>query len=229
MTDRILEVIGPSVMEYRAALEAQQRFLERCLASGRRENFLMLLEHPPVITVGRSGVGGDVLADAESLRERDVTVADTNRGGKVTFHGPGQLVMYPVIDLKALGADLHRYLRGLETWLIRLLATYGIQAGANPPHTGVWARGAKIASIGIAVRRWVAYHGVALNVSTDLSFFKLIVPCGLSGVKMTSMAQLLGDVPTLEEVARRATRLFCEEFELAGPLHVPDCERAGVT
>jgi len=226
--DRVLKVIGPRMEDYEAALGLQQKLVQQCLESGRKDNFLILLEHPPVITIGRSGGGADVLADRKTLSERGVAVVATNRGGQVTFHGPGQLVMYPVIDLMACGSDLHLYLRGLEAWLIGLLQAYGIEAGMNPPHTGVWAGGAKIASIGIAVRRWVAYHGVALNVATDLSFFDLIVPCGLSGVEMTSMEALLGDAPSLEEVARRAAQLFCEQFGFGRSVDVPDQEIAQV-
>ncbi len=214
-TDRALEVIGPERCGYRQALETQQRLRRRCAASGGRENFLMLLEHPPVITIGRSGLAGEVLADRKTLRERGVEVLETNRGGRVTFHGPGQLVAYPIVDLTARGRDLHRYLRELEGWLLRLLESYGIGAGLNPPYTGVWVGGRKIASIGIAVRHWVAYHGAALNVTTDLEFFRLIVPCGLPGVRVTSMQEVLGRPPDLAEVARRAARLFCEDFGFA--------------
>jgi lipoate-protein ligase B len=199
-------------MPYAAAYEMQQEFVARCAASEGRENFLMLVEHPPVITVGRSGRAGEVLAGREALAARGVEVVETNRGGRVTFHGPGQLVIYPVIDLKARGRDLHRYLRDLERWLIRLLGSYGIEAGVRPPHTGVWVGERKVASIGIAVRHWVAYHGVALNVTTDLSFFDLIVPCGLPKVRVTSMAELLTREPDVKEVARRATRMFREDF-----------------
>lgn len=209
---RTLYVIGPETLPYRQAFEAQERLLARCLESERAENFLMLLEHPPVITVGRSGGAEEVLAAADQLRARGLEVVETNRGGRVTLHAPGQLVMYPIVDLKALGADLHRYLRGLEEWLARLAGAFGIEAGANPPHTGLWVGDRKIASIGIAVRRWVAYHGVALNVSNDLSFFKLIVPCGLRGVQMTSMAELLCEPPSLCEVAARAAEMFAEDL-----------------
>ena len=228
ISDRILTVVGPKMEAYEAALELQQKLLRQCLESGRRDNFLIMLEHPPVITLGRSGTVADVLADRSTLQERGVAVAQTNRGGQVTFHGPGQLVIYPVVDLKACDCDLHRYLRGLERWLIHLLGSYGIEAGVNPPHTGVWTGGSKIASIGIAVRRWVAYHGIALNVSTDLSFFDLIVPCGLSGVRMTSMEELLGDAPALDEVAHRAGRVFCEEFGFDRTACVPDRESVEV-
>ena len=220
-----LNVIGPRLMHYSAALGMQRRLLQECIASGGRENFLMLLEHPPVVTIGRSGSAQDVLAAPETLRRRGVTLVETNRGGRVTFHGPGQLVIYPIVDLKARGRDLHRYLRELEGWLIRLLESYGVAAGVNPPYTGVWVGERKIASIGIAVRRWAAYHGVALNVSTDLSLFDLIVPCGLEGVRMTSMAEVLGSAPRVEEVARRAAVMFAGLFGYALSAPAEDRQR----
>jgi len=222
-----LEVIGPRRMDYAPAVDLQHSLLERCLASGGRENFLVLLEHPPVLSIGRSGSAEEVLAAADTLRRRGVSVVRTSRGGRVTYHGPGQLVVYPVIDLKARGRNLHRYLRELEGWLIRLLSTYGIAAGLNPPHTGVWVGRRKIASIGIAVRRWVAYHGVALNVATDLSHFDLIVPCGIEGVEMTSMAALLGRSPGIEEVAERAAQLFADGFGYAPAGPVRQAEEVG--
>jgi len=210
--NRLLRVSGPERLGYERALAAQMELLERCHAGDGRENFLMPVEHPPVITVGRSGGRADVLADAAALKRRAVEVVETNRGGKVTFHGPGQLVAYPVLDLRARERDLHRYLRDLEKWLIGLLRGYGIEAGVNPPHTGVWVDEAKIASIGIAVRHWISYHGIALNVSNDLSFFDLIVPCGMPRVRMTSMAELLGREPELDEVAVRGAREFAATF-----------------
>ncbi len=219
---RMLTVIGPARMAYDEAFALQKRLVERVLVSEGGENFLVLVEHPAIITIGRSGSEAQVLADGELLRRGGIEVVRTNRGGKATLHAPGQLVAYPVIDLKARGSDLHRYLRELEAWLIRLLEGYGIRAGVEASRTGVWAGGGKIASIGIAVRRWVAYHGVALNVSTDLELFELIVPCGLEGVRMTSMAELLrsgeaaGCAPEFAQVAERAAALFAEEFGFAG-------------
>ena len=157
-----------------------------------------------MITVGRSGSARDVLADGERLERLGVSVEETNRGGEVTFHGPGQLVAYPIIDLTPRGRDLHRYLRDLEAWLVRVCRSYGVPAHAQSPHTGVWVEDRKIASIGIAVRRWVSTHGVALNVDVDLGWFDLIVPCGMPGVRMTSLKQELGEAPPMAEVAGRA-------------------------
>jgi len=180
----------------------------------REPECLMLLEHTPTVTIGRTGVRGDVLADADALAARGVAVAETNRGGEVTYHGPGQLVVYPILDLRRRGRNLHRYLRDLEAWLVALCRGYGVPAHADSPHTGVWVEDRKIASIGIAVRHWVAYHGVALNVTTDLSQFDLIVPCGLRGVTMTSLARETGTVPALADVALRAAETFAEHFEM---------------
>ena len=201
-------------MGYGAAVELQQQLRRECLASGGRRNFLLMVEHPPVITVGRSGSARDVLADGERLEKLGVSVEETNRGGEVTFHGPGQLVAYPIVDLAARGRDLHRYLRDLEAWLVRVCRSYGVPAHADSPHTGVWVEERKIASIGIAVRRWVTMHGVALNVDVDLGWFGLIVPCGMPGVRMTSLAAELGEALPMEDVAARAAEFFAGDFAL---------------
>ncbi len=216
MTDdmRELVVMGLRRMEYGGAVRMQQELREECMASGGRRNFLLLVEHPPVITVGRSGSARDVLADGERLARFGVSVEETNRGGEVTFHGPGQLVGYPIVDLAPRGRDLHRYLRDLEAWLVRLCRSYGVPAHAESPHTGVWVEERKIASIGIAVRRWVTMHGVALNVDVDLGWFGLIVPCGMPDVRMTSLAAELGEAPPMAEVAARAAEFFAEDFSL---------------
>lgn len=211
---RELVVMEPRRLEYGAATQLQLRLREECLGSGGRRNFLLLVEHPPVITVGRSGNARDVLADGERLAGLGVEVEETNRGGEVTFHGPGQLVAYPIIDLTRRGRDLHRYLRDLEAWLVRLCRSYGVPAHADSPHTGVWVEDRKIASIGIAVRRWVTMHGVALNVDVDLGYFGLIVPCGMPEVQMTSLAAELDEAPPMQEVAARAAALFAENFAL---------------
>ncbi|MFW6457146.1 MAG: lipoyl(octanoyl) transferase LipB [Planctomycetota bacterium] len=209
---RILHISGLERIPYDSAYERQQEMVERCLDSGGRDNFLMLVEHPPVITIGRSSEGDDVLVDSEQLRERDVDVVETNRGGKATFHGPGQLVVYPIIDLRGRGRDLHRYLRDLEGWLVSLLAGYDIEAEGKSSHTGVWIDGDKIASIGIAVRRWISYHGIALNVNNDMSFFELIIPCGLPDVRMISMKDVLDLELDMNAVAKKAARTFSNTF-----------------
>jgi len=212
--EALLEVIGPKRMGYREAFEEQLRLRDACIESGGRRNFLMLLEHPPTITIGRGGGEGDVLASPERLARLGVELVRTNRGGEVTFHGPGQLVAYPIVDLRRRGRDLHRYLRDLEAWLVELCRTYGIEARGGSPQTGVWVRERKLASIGIAVRRWVSYHGAALNVSVDLSRFELIVPCGMPQVEMTSLERELGLAPPMAEVAGRAAELFAGRFGL---------------
>lgn len=203
-------------LAFAKACRLQVRLRDDCIASEGRRNYLLLVEHPPTVTLGRSSQRGDVLASAERLAEMGVDVAETNRGGEATFHGPDQLVAYPIIHLGHRGRDLHRYLRDLEAWAMGLCHSYGVPAHVESPHTGVWVEDRKIASIGIAVRRWVAYHGVALNVRTDLSYFDLIVPCGLRGVRMTSLEREMPAAPTLDEVAERAAARFAEDFGFDG-------------
>jgi len=187
VTRRVLEVVQAGVVPYAEALE-WQRALAQARIDGRQANdVLLLLEHPAVVTLGRS-------SDVAHLLSRDgVEVFETERGGDVTFHGPGQLVGYPIIDLSRHKPDLHWYLRTLEQALIGALAQLGISAERNPGYTGVWTGGRKIASIGIHVKQWVTWHGFALNISTDLSQFGRIVPCGIKGVEMTSVARETGN------------------------------------
>jgi len=214
LTQPDLLVAGPSRLEFSEAFTLQLHLRDDCIRSEGHRNYLMLVEHPPTITVGRSGRLGQVLATPERLAELGVALVETNRGGEVTYHGPGQLVAYPILDLRRRGCDLHWYLRDLEAWLVRLCRSYGVAAHADSPHTGVWVEDRKIASIGIAVRRWATYHGAALNVAPDLSHFGLIVPCGLSDVTMTSLERELGWAPPLAEVAERAAVYFAEDFSL---------------
>jgi lipoate-protein ligase B len=180
-----------------------QEALVRARAAGETGDWLLFPDHPPVLTVGRGAVPGGLIAAPETLRARGIEVFDVSRGGDVTWHGPGQLVGYPILGLDPLGRDLHRFLRGLEQALMEVLAEWGIEAGIVAGRTGVWTGSAKIASIGIAVRRWVSYHGFALNVAPDLASFDLIHPCGLRGITMTSMAAL-GAAGTAELSAVRA-------------------------
>jgi len=176
---------------------------------------LLLLQHPHVYTLGRNAEAGDIVAGREWLALKDVEVHETDRGGQVTYHGPGQLVGYPVIDLKPDRRDIRRYVRDLQEVLIRALADFGVDAelGGDAAHIGVWTGGAKIASLGVHLKRWITTHGFALNVSTDLSYFAGIVACGLPAVRMTSIEQVTGQRPELEEVAERVAFHFGEVFE----------------
>jgi len=173
-------------------LELQRDLCRQRLAGEISDDILLLVEHPPVITLGRGTRPGSLPLSQPELEKRGVEVFEIERGGDVTFHGPGQLVGYPILDLRRHREDLHWYLRQLEAALIGALEKLGIQAGVNPGLTGVWTGGRKIASIGIHVKQWVTFHGFALNVHTDLSYFDLIVPCGIKDVIMTSVSRELG-------------------------------------
>jgi lipoate-protein ligase B len=196
------------VCSYATALALQEELVGR-RAAGEIEDQLLLLEHLPVYTLGRG-------ADAEDLRGADqilgVPVFRVGRGGGVTFHGPGQLIAYPIIMLRHGGRDVHGYVRRLEDVLIGVCADFGIAAQRHAGLTGVWVGGAKIGSIGIGVRRWTTFHGIALNVSTDLRFFTHIVPCRMPDARMTSMAVELGGGPSVTAVAARFASRFCSVF-----------------
>jgi lipoyl(octanoyl) transferase len=195
---------------YGEAVELQQALVERRKA-GAITDQLLLLEHPHVITLGRNGHMENLLASSEVLERAGVSFHPTDRGGDVTYHGPGQLVGYPIMDLREWRRDVGAYVRGVEQVLIDTLAEYGIEAGRIPKLTGVWVGERKVAAIGVHISRWVTSHGFALNVSTDLSYFQYIVPCGLSK-PVTSMAQL-GAPATLDEVSRKLTANFGRVFE----------------
>ncbi len=197
---------------YRDGVELQEIYA-RSIQDGSPTDHLLLLEHPPVITLGRNARDDDVLLGAETLGARGFTVERTNRGGQVTYHGPGQLVGYPIIDLKPDRRDVGRYLRDLENLLIRALDRFGITAGRRTGLTGVWVGEEKIAAIGVHLSRWVTTHGFALNVTTDLSHFDFIVPCGLRGPRVTSMERILRRRIPLEDVASEIVPLFGDLFE----------------
>lgn len=172
---------------YHEAHALQRALADRRISGELDRDLLLLLEHEPTITLGRGTKASSLPLSAEALAQRGLTVAEVERGGDVTWHGPGQLVGYPILDLHGHRLDLHWYLRQVEEALIVALARMGLPAERNPGHTGVWTSGRKIASIGVHVRHWVTSHGFALNVSNDLRDFDLIVPCGISGVEMTSV------------------------------------------
>lgn len=203
------------LVPYARALEMQRELARQRIAGTLEQDVLLLLEHPPVITMGRSAKEQHVLASAELLAARGVERFEVERGGDVTFHGPGQLVGYPIIDLKRHKRDLHWYLRQVEEALMQALATVGIPAERNAGYTGVWTRGRKIASIGVHARDWVTWHGFALNVSTDLSYFDLMVPCGIQAVAMTSVDREIPAVATsFEQVTNAVASTFAVAFDL---------------
>jgi lipoyl(octanoyl) transferase len=193
-------------------LRLQERAVEQ-LRQGEASEQLFLLEHPPVFTLGRGANSANILATPEELRARAIEVHETGRGGDVTYHGPGQLVGYPVINLKPDRCDVHRYVRDLEEVLIRTVAEYGISAGRIPGLTGVWVGDEKLAAIGVRIARWVTSHGFALNVNTNLSYFQMIVPCGITDKGVTSMARLLGCSLDLDKVAAVAAKQFGDVFD----------------
>ena len=198
---------------YDKALELQLALLEK-RKRDEIEDTLLLLEHPPTFTIGRRGDTGNLLAAEDTLNDVGIRLEVISRGGDITFHGPGQLVGYPIMDLNKMGRDIHRYLRGLESVIIKALENYGIKAGRIEGVTGVWVKRHKIASIGVGVKRWITYHGFALNVNTDLTYFDKIVPCGIPGVKMTSVQKWLAqrDEVDMAEAEESVIQAFSEVF-----------------
>lgn len=190
---------------------ALQRALVAVRQAGAIPDTLILLEHAPVVTMGRSGKRANVMVPPETLSAQGIDVFDIERGGDVTYHGPGQLVGYPIVDLRALNEDVVRFMRSLEASVIATLEVFGIAAGRERGFPGVWVDGAKIAAVGVAVKRRVTMHGFALNVNTDLDAFSVINPCGL-GRPVTSMARLLGRTIELAEVGRVYAGRFAEAF-----------------
>jgi lipoyl(octanoyl) transferase len=204
-------------MSYSQALDFQREVAKARITGAVPQDVLLLVEHPPVVTLGRSAKEQHLLASRELLAARGVELHEVERGGDVTFHGPGQLVGYPIVDLKRHRKDLHWYLRQVEEALIVGLSELGIAGERSAGYTGVWTQGRKIASIGVHARDWVTWHGFALNVTTDLRYFDLMVPCGIQSVTMTSVARELGeeDGPSMPDVEAAVVRGFCGVFDLS--------------
>jgi lipoyl(octanoyl) transferase len=197
-----VESVWLGCVDYKKALDMQLSYVDR-RAGGETQDTLLLLTHPHVYTIGRSGDQANLLVSEEVLTQEGILVERVSRGGDVTYHGPGQLVGYPIVRLER--PDLHRFVRCLESALIDALGTFGVSSHRIEGQTGVWVEGKKIASIGVGVRRWVTYHGFALNVATDLTYFQRIHLCGLKGREATSMIEITGrDVP-MEEVCNRVS------------------------
>jgi lipoyl(octanoyl) transferase len=209
----VLEVRRLGIVPYADALALQRSLVEERQA-GRIGDVLLLVQHPAVLTLGVGGDGGraHVLATDEVLAARGIAIHETGRGGDVTYHGPGQLVGYPILDLAPDRRDVHRYVRDLEEVLIRVAADYGIVAGRISGLTGVWVGEEKLAAIGVRISKWVTSHGFALNVATNLDDFNLIVPCGISDRGVTSVERLLGRCVDIRAVEERVVTRFAEVF-----------------
>lgn len=204
-----VDVYGLGTVSYEKALGYQKILLERRIA-GKTRDSLLLLEHPPTITTGRRGNTEHLLVRKEHLEKRGIAFHRASRGGDITFHGPGQLVGYPILNLRDHGTDVRGHMRKLERTIIRSLGDFGIEGGRMDGATGVWVGGSKIASIGIAIRKWVTYHGFALNVNTELDYFDLIVSCGITDVRVTSVKSLLGEFENVK--IQTITDVIIENF-----------------
>lgn len=209
---RLLRLEG--LTDYGEALALQRRLAEARATGGLADDLLILLEHPRVITLGRGARRSNVIASTDVLADGGVELHEVERGGDVTYHGPGQLVGYPIIDLTQHKQDLHWYLRQLEEVLLRALLSLGISGTRVPGYTGVWVENRKIASIGVHVTRWVTFHGFALNVCTDLADFDLIIPCGIDAVQMTTVERESARTQSVGDVADQVARCFAEVFGL---------------
>jgi len=212
MADTCL-LLTPGLVDYQQAWDWQRHLAQSCY-KGEGTEALLLLEHPHTYTLGRSSNPAHVLLSPAEMERRGVKVYEIDRGGDVTYHGPGQLVGYPILNLRRRGGDLHRYLRDIEEVLIRTVGDFGIQAGRIPGLTGVWVGQEKIAAIGIKVTQGISSHGFALNVMPDLSYFDGIIPCGISDKGVTSMARLLNRPITLDEVTAQLLPHFAEIFNV---------------
>jgi lipoyl(octanoyl) transferase len=211
MRQRTLKVERLGRVEYGAALEIQKQ-TERAVLTGKQPDTLLLLEHPHTLTLGRRAAEGAIVAPDQVLRERGVTVFETNRGGKVTYHGLGQIVGYPIINLSPDREDVHRFVRDLEEVLIRTMKDFGVEAFRIEGLTGVYTPRGKVAAIGVHIARWITTHGFALNVNTDLSYFNLIIAC--EGEPVTSLKELLGREVEMSAVEDRIIEHFSEVFEM---------------
>jgi lipoyl(octanoyl) transferase len=224
MRQRTLKVERLGRVEYGAALDTQKQ-TERAVLTGQQPDTLLLLEHPHTLTLGRRSVAGGIVAPDKVLQDRGVTVFETNRGGKVTYHGLGQIVGYPIINLSPDREDVHRFVRDLEEALIRTVGDFGIEAFCIQGLTGVHTPRGKVAAIGVHIARWVTTHGFALNVNTDLSYFDLIIAC--EGEPVTSMKELLGHEIEMSAVEDRIIVRFAEVFEMEYSHRGTETQRIG--
>ncbi len=208
-----LDIYELGTVPYEKALEYQENLLAKRIAEEIPDS-LILLEHPPTITTGRKGNTGNLLVRKEYLEKHGISFIHASRGGDITFHGPGQIVGYPILNLKNHEMDIRKHLRSIEEVIIRTLSDFGIEGRRIDGVTGVWVKKSKIASIGIAIRKWVTYHGFALNVSTNLDYFELILSCGITDVRITSIGSWLGNEENvrMDDVTRSVIKNFMGVF-----------------
>jgi lipoate-protein ligase B len=205
-------ILDMGLMDYQKAWDLQHQLWERRVKD-ELPDILIILEHPHVITLGRRGNRSHLIASPEVLEEMKIPVFQVERGGDVTYHGPGQMVVYPILDLKEYGYRLIRYIGQLEEIILHVLKDFGIEGGRDPLNRGVWVNGEKIASVGVAIKRWVSFHGFSLNYETNLKYFELINPCGLEGKKMTTMAKIVGKEISPERLIKRIGFHFKQIFD----------------
>ncbi len=205
------QIIDLGFISYTKAYEMQKNFV--CESLHENKNSLLFCEHPTILTIGRVGDKNNILIPRDELLNMGIDVKHVDRGGDITLHSPGQLVIYPIFNLKDFGKDLHLFLRKLEQVAIDLLRKFDILARRSPGKTGVWVNDKKIVSIGIGVRKWISYHGVSINVNTDLKLFSIIKPCGLD-VQMTSFSDVSGNIVNMKEVKENLISCFKENFNL---------------
>ena len=210
-----LNVAYLGLIDYAEALKIQEKLLD-LRYQNKVEDTLLILEHPPVLTLGRRGVSSNIIASQETLKAEGVSIYEVNRGGDVTYHGPGQIVGYPIMDLNGYGKDVKDFVGKVEEVFIRVLdVEYGIQAWRDEKkYTGVWVENEKITAIGIAVKHWITMHGFAFNVNTQLSHFNWIVPCGITDKGVTSLKKLVGYELDFKLLSQKVAEYFCQVFEL---------------
>jgi|WetSurMetagenome_2_1015567.scaffolds.fasta_scaffold106125_2 lipoyl(octanoyl) transferase len=209
--NKILKYCDLGLIDYKEAWDLQREIHSKRV-SGEVEDFLFLLEHPNTYTLGKTAHKENLIGSEEYLKKNQITVYDIDRGGDITYHGPGQIVGYPIIDLNNWNKDTHKYLRALEEVIIKTCNDYGLICERNAKHTGVWLNDKKIAAIGIKVTRWVTMHGFAFNINTDMNLFGGIVPCGIQDKRVTSLKQELGNEIDIQEIKEKLVNNFLKVF-----------------
>ena len=209
-------IIDLGLTDYETSYKTQKEFV-RQRKFGEIEDSLIITEHHPVFTIGRTGKKENLLVSEEILAVRGIKVFCVDRGGDITFHGPGQIVLYPIINLKAGCADLHGYLRRLEAMVISFLNAYSVKGETLSGKTGVWVEGKKLSFIGIGVTSWVTYHGLSVNIDVDLSFFSMMNPCGLKNIEVTSLSVVLNNTISMRDAKDKMVKHFTDIFDIRGP------------